>query len=56
MELMEGLVRHFFSEVLGVELPDPVPAHDLRRGDAPLRLRQAGPAHRRSSSSTSPIW
>ena len=34
------------SEVLDVALPEPVPAHDLRRGDAPLRLRQAGPAHR----------
>ena len=25
MELMEGLTRHFFSEVLGQELPDPFP-------------------------------
>ena len=25
MELMEGLVRHFFSEVLGAQLPDPFP-------------------------------
>ncbi len=35
MELMEGLVRHFFREVLGAELPDPFPrmsyAEALRR-------------------------
>ncbi len=30
-----------------------VPAHPLPRGDAEVRLRQAGPAHLRSSSSTS---
>ena len=38
-------IRHLFSEVLGVDAARSVPAHDLRRGDAPLRLRQAGPAH-----------
>ena len=42
-ELMEGLVRAMFREALGVELPD-VPGHDVRRRDARLRLRQAGPA------------
>ncbi len=35
MELMEGLVRHFFREVLGAQLPDPFPrmsyAEALRR-------------------------
>ena len=35
--------------------PNPLPRMTLRRGDAPLRLRQAGSARRRSSSSTSPI-
>ena len=56
MGLMEGLVRHFFREVLGVRAARSLPAHDLRRGHAPLRLRQAGPAQSRSSSSTSRTW
>ena len=43
--LMEGLVRDVFDKVLGVEAAGSVPAHDLRRGDASLRVRQAGPAH-----------
>ena len=43
-ELMEGLVRAMFREALGVELPDPFPVMTLRRRDARLRLRQAGPA------------
>ena len=43
-ELMEGLVRTMFKEAIGVDLPDPVPGHDVRRRDARLRLRQAGPA------------
>ena len=44
MALMEGLIRHVFSRVLKVAAAGPVPAPHLRRGDAPLRLRQAGPA------------
>ena len=43
-ELMEGLVRTMFKDALGVELPEPVPGHDLRRRDARLRLGQARPA------------
>ena len=33
------------ANVMGVELPDPFPRMTLRRGDAPLRLGQARPAH-----------
>ncbi len=44
MQLMEGLVRTLFREVLGVELPAAVSAHELPGGDAPLRFGQAGPA------------
>ena len=56
MPLMEELVRHFFARSAGRRAARPVPAHELCRGHAPLRLRQAGPAHRRSSWSTSRIW
>ena len=42
----EEMIRTVFREVMDVELASRVPAHDLRRGDAPLRLRQARPAHR----------
>ena len=45
MQLMEGLIRHLFKEVLDVSLPNPFPRMTLRGGDAPLRLGQAGPAH-----------
>ncbi len=44
MALMEGLIRHVFSRVLKAAAAGPVPAPDLRRGHAPLRLGQAGPA------------
>ncbi len=44
--LVEGAVAHIYREVLGVELVAPVPAADPRRGDAPLRNRQAGHAFR----------
>jgi aspartyl-tRNA synthetase len=43
MQLMEGLIRHMFK-TWSSGAAQPVPAHDLRRGDAPLRFRQAGPA------------
>ncbi len=42
--LMEGLVVALFQDALGVALPQPVSGADLRRGDARLRLGQAGPA------------
>jgi aspartyl-tRNA synthetase len=45
MGLMEGLIRSIFAEVLKRQPARPVPAADLCRGHAPLRLRQAGPAH-----------
>ena len=38
-----------------LQLPDPFPRMTYRRGDAPLRLRQAGPAHG-AGASMSPIW
>ena len=40
-ELMEGLVRFLFKQVLDVEPAGSAAPHDLRRGDAPLRLGQA---------------
>ena len=45
LQLMEGLMRQLFKEVLGVVAAEAAPAPDLRRGDAALRVRQAGPAH-----------
>jgi aspartyl-tRNA synthetase len=45
MALMEALVRHFFAEVLGAELPNPFPR--MSHAEAPLRLGQA-----RSAQST----
>ena len=36
----KGLTKHLFKTVSGIELPG-LPAHDVRRGHAPLRLRQA---------------
>ena len=53
-ELMEELVRHLFKEVLGVELPDPFPVMTLRRRDARLRRRQAGPARAAQARPSSP--
>ena len=38
-------MRKLFKDVLGADAARAVPAHDVRRGDAPLRLGQAGPAH-----------
>jgi hypothetical protein len=43
---LQGSERHRAGE--------PVPAHDLCRGDASLRFGQAGPAHRRWNWSISP--
>ena len=42
--MMEGLVRAMWKEALGVDLPDPVPRHDVRGSDGALRLRQARPS------------
>ncbi len=42
--IMEEMIRTVFAEVLNVTLPQAVPGDDLRRGDAPVRLRQAGSA------------
>ena len=44
MELMEELIRDAVQERARRRAAGSVPAHDLRRSDAPLRLRQAGPA------------
>ena len=44
--LIEGLLRDIFRVAKGIELPDALPAHDLRRGDESLRQRQAGHALR----------
>ncbi len=41
MALMEELLRDCFKSVLERRAAEPVPAHDLRRCDAPLRQRQA---------------
>ena len=38
MGLMEGMIRDLFDTTLGVQLPDPVPAHQLCRGDQAVRL------------------
>ena len=43
-EVIEPLVQRV-CEVAGLRRADAVPAHDLRRGDAQLRQRQARPAH-----------
>ena len=43
-EMMEGLVRFLFKEVLGRRAAESAAAHDLCRGHAPLRLGQAGSA------------
>jgi aspartyl-tRNA synthetase len=45
MQLMEGLIRHIFKDVVERGAARRVPAHDLCRGDAALRIRQAGSAH-----------
>ncbi len=44
--LMEEMFVEIWDEVLGEPLHDPVPAHHLRRVDASVRVRQAGPALR----------
>ena len=43
-EIFEDMIRTVFRNTIGVELPGPFPTHDLRRGDAAVRLGQAGPA------------
>ncbi len=52
----DGADRRFASggECIGVELPAPVRAHDVRRGDAPLRDRPSRPALRASRSRRRP--
>ncbi len=45
-DTVEAMIRAMFKEVAGVELAESVSAHDVRRGDAPLRLGQARPSHR----------
>ena len=50
IELGEAVIAALWSELAGYEIPPADPAADLRRGDGPLRLGQAGPAVRRSSS------
>ena len=54
MALMEELLRDVFKDVLGVDAAGSVPAHDVRRGDAPLRLATSPTCASRSSSSRSP--
>ena len=49
IELGEASSRALWSELAGLRDPAADPAADLRRGDGPLRLRQARPAVRRSS-------
>ena len=51
LALTEALIPAIWS-LIGVEVPDAHPAADLRRGDGPLRQRQARPALRRSSWSS----
>ena len=43
-DVIEPLVKRV-CEVAGFEVRDAIPALDLRRGDAQLRQRQAGPPH-----------
>ena len=54
----EAVVSGLWREMHGYEVPLPLPAHDLRRGDDPLRQRQAGRAvrqrARRRDRATSP--
>ena len=45
-DVIEDLMAALWKDVLGLELPTPVPAHVLRRGHRPVRQRQARPALR----------
>ena len=44
--VVEGLIYRLWKEILGVDIPTPVPADGLRRVDGEVRQRQAGPALR----------
>ena len=44
--LIEELLVRLWRDIHGHEITVPIPAHDVRRGDAPLRDRPAGPAFR----------
>ena len=49
--VVEGLMAALWKDVLGIELPLPVPAPHLRRGDGQVRLGQARPALRAAALS-----
>ena len=53
-ELIEGMFAAVWRDLLGRRAADAVPAHDPRRGDAALRLRQAGHRASGARSPTSP--
>ena len=48
-ELSEAVMARVWQDVLGETLAHAVPADDVRRGDAPVRDRPAGPAVRRGA-------
>ena len=52
--VMEGLIARIFKEAKGVEVKLPIAAHDLCRGDPPLRGGQPRPAFRPGTVSTCP--
>ena len=50
--VIEELMAALWKDVLGIELPTPVRAPDLRRRDGQVRLRQARPALRPAARAT----